>query len=237
MSLAYLPRTAWNARTPSKPPRPLQPGPVRGIVLHYPAMGKRHLFAQADVARALRGWQDFHMDDREWSDIAYQIAVDQAGRKWKLRGLTTMSGANGNEELNEQYGAILLVVGDSETPTGALITSTREVIADFRRLNIKANLIKPHSAVRPDGTKCPGDPVRGLIASGQFEPRSEGASEMDQADRDYVDRRMSVYALWLHYRQLGADLTVATAKKDVAAVNVLTHLVREAQKDWEAAAK
>lgn len=171
MSLTYLPRSTWTDR-PSTGPTHLDAAGLLGTALHYPGMGNRRLFAQEDVARALRGWQDYHMDDRGWSDIAYQVAVDQAGRVWTLRGLTTRSGANGDAEVNLEYGAILLVVGDDEPPTGALINSTRQVIADFRRLYPKATAIKPHSAVRPTGTSCPGDQVRVLIVAGRFTPNA-----------------------------------------------------------------
>lgn len=243
MSLTYLPRSAWNAR-PSLGPVHLNATGVRGTGLHYPAMGRRHLFARDDVAHALRGWQDYHMDDREWSDIGYQVAVDQAGRVWTLRGLTTRSGANGNEEANEAYGAILLVVGDDETPTGALITSTRQVIADFRRLYPKATAIRPHSAIRVEftgnSTGCPGNRVRGLIAAGQFEPKPvtpEGDSEMNTADREYVDDRLQAYSLWLNLRRLEDDLAVARAKNDTVAAGILAPIAARAKADWEKAAK
>lgn len=182
MSLNYLPRSAWNAR-PSKGPTHLNATGLLGTALHWPGMGNRRLFAQADVASALRGWQDYHMDDRGWSDIAYQVAVDQAGRAWQLRGLTTRSGANGDAAANLAYGAILLVLGTGETPTGAMINTTRQVVADFRRLYPKATAIRPHSAVRTQytgaGTDCPGDAARGLIAAGQFEPRTSTPVEDD----------------------------------------------------------
>lgn len=182
MSLNYLPRSAWDAR-PSKGPTNLNASGLLGTALHWPGMGNRRLFAQDDVAHALRGWQDYHMDDRGWSDIAYQVAVDQAGRAWQLRGLTTRSGANGNSAANLAYGAILLVLGTGETPTGALINTTRQVISDFRRLYPKATAIRPHSAVRTQytgvGTDCPGDAARGLIAAGQFEPRTTTPVEDD----------------------------------------------------------
>lgn len=182
MSLNYLPRSAWNAR-PSKGPTHLNATGLLGTALHWPGMGNHRLFAQDDVAHALRGWQDYHMDTRGWSDIAYQVAVDQAGRAWQLRGLTTRSGANGDADANLAYGAILLVLGTGETPTGALINTTRQVIADFRRLYPKATAIKPHSWVRTQytgaGTDCPGDAARGLIAAGQFEPRTTTPVEDD----------------------------------------------------------
>ena len=168
--VTYLPRSAWNARPPKPGPGDLTVSRVEGAVLHWPGMGARRLESQAEVASALRGWQAYHMDDRGWSDIAYQVAVDQAGRAWTLRGMHEQSGANGNNDVNERFGAILLVVGTGEAPSPALIATTREVIRDFREIYPDGTAIKPHSAVRPAGTDCPGDAVRALIESGAFEP-------------------------------------------------------------------
>lgn len=61
--------------------------------------------------------------------------------------------------------------------------------------------------------------------------------EMNDADRHYVDSRMSAYSLWLLYRQLQTDLAVASAKKDNVATGVLSPLVTNARKEWEDATK
>lgn len=166
----YLPRSAWRARTAHGGPGELTPSRVEGVAVHWPGMGSRRLLERDDVAGALQGWQAYHMDGRGWSDIAYQAAVDQAGRAWTLRGLRTQSGANGSADVNERFGAVLLIVGSGETPSAAMVATTRGVIADFRRIFPRGTLIRPHSAVRPDGTDCPGDAVRELIAAGMFEP-------------------------------------------------------------------
>lgn len=172
--VTYLPRSAWGARAPEGGPGDLTPSRVEGAVLHWPGMGSRRLIKAADVAEALRGWQAYHMDDRGWSDIAYQVAVDQAGRAWTLRGLRTQSGANGNNAANEAYGAILLVVGTGEVPTPELIATTAAVLGDFRRIYPDGTKVRPHSEVRleytGDSTDCPGDAVRALIEAGRFEP-------------------------------------------------------------------
>lgn len=230
----YLPRSAWNARA-SRGPSRLNAAGLLGIALHYPGMGNRHLLAQADVAHALRGWQDYHMDDRGWSDIAYQAAVDQAGRVWTLRGLTTRSGANGDAYVNAQYGALLLVVGDNETPTAAMIASVREVIRDFRRSYPKAVQIKPHSKVRPTPTSCPGNAVRSLIVLDRFEPGpTPEVSEMNDADRAYVDGRMKAYTRWSWMRHAETELDLARNRKDTPAVTVWSPIATQARADWEA---
>jgi hypothetical protein len=213
----YLPRSAWGAR-PSKGPTNLSSAKLVGTALHWPGMGDTQVITKDQVARRLRGWQDYHMDPEPkghgWSDIAYQIAVDQAGRVWTLRGLTTRSAANGDAEVNLAYGAILLIVGSGEAPTTALVESTRNVIADFRRLYPRATRIRPHSAVRPDPTDCPGNPVRTLIDAGAFEPLHEPTPEetVTPAQMNQILGNQSLNVLWLHYRSLDDAWDVAIAE-------------------------
>ncbi|TDD26550.1 hypothetical protein E1218_13120 [Kribbella turkmenica] len=205
----YLPRSAWRARPPNGGPGTLTPSRVQGAVIHWPGTGTTTgIHSQAAVASALRGWQKFHMDDRGWSDIAYQVAVDQAGRAWALRGLRVQSGANGNADLNERYGAILLVLVTGEQPTAAMKATTRGVIADFRRIFPRGTAIRPHSAVRPDGTDCPGPAARAAIARGDFTPTSEDVMTPAQMQelKNFIEARSQAYALWVH-KALRRDLS------------------------------
>jgi len=242
MSLNYLPRSAWTTRA-SRGPTQLRSAGLLGTVLHWPGMGSRRLFAQVDVAAALRGWQADHMDNpkKRWSDIAYQVAVDQAGRAWTLRGLQTRSAANGDEEANSAYGAILLVLGSGESPTGALIKTTSLVITDFRRLYPKATQVRPHSAVRlqytGEGTDCPGSPVRGLIARGQFEPSAipanPGENDMTPGQADVV---VKAYALWSRVNELDVQIAVAKATGDTKTATALAPFRAALYEDWQTAA-
>ena len=215
----YLPRSAWNARPPKAGPGNLTVSRVEGAVIHWPGTGStKVIHTQAAVASALRGWQDYHMTPpphgRGWSDIAYQVAVDQAGRAWTLRGLRTQSGANGDNDVNERYGAILLVLVTGEQPSAAMKATTRAVIADFRKLYPRGTAIRPHSAVRPEPTDCPGDPARAAIARGEFTPGHSEDDDMTPAQmqelKNFIEARSQAYALWVH-KQLRRDLT-AVAK-------------------------
>lgn len=124
------------------------------------------------------------MDGRGWSDIAYQVAVDQWGRAWILRGLTVQSAANGNEALNERYGALLLVLVKGERPTEAMLSTARGVIADFRDHYPNGRLIKGHGEIRPDGTDCPGAATRAAIDAGKLTPNTEPPEDdMQLSDR------------------------------------------------------
>lgn len=170
--VTYLPRSAWGARE-SRGANSLVPSEVRNTAFHWPGMSKA-INADGDIgkrriASALRSWQTFHMDVKKWSDIAYQIAIDQAGRAWTLRGINVRSGANGDGTVNRQYGAILLILGPGEKPSAAMVATARAVVADYRKRFPKMP-VKPttHSAVRPSGTDCPGSVARAMINSGQF---------------------------------------------------------------------
>lgn len=167
----YLPRSAWNARAARPGPGALVPSRVEGIAFHWPGATTSRPISKAAVPRALRGWQDFHMDGRGWSDIAYQVAVDQWGRVWTLRGLTTQSGANGDQDVNHRFAAVLLVLVEGEAPSPAMIDAVRLVVDDLRRLYPHARRLVGHGQIRPGGgTECPGPAVRAALAHDAFTP-------------------------------------------------------------------
>jgi len=182
--MTFHSRADWGAAPATGGPGDLTPSRVKGVVLHWPGSGETDSFDNdAEVAAALRGWQRFHQEDRGWSDIAYQRAFSQDGDVWDLRGLLTQSGANGNNELNETYGAFLLILVAGEEPSAAMKASVRASVAQFRQIyGDDAALILPHSAVRPDGTDCPGNNARAAIARGDFEPWADQPGTPDTED-------------------------------------------------------
>ena len=185
----YLPRSAWNARAARPGPGALVPSRVEGIAFHWPGATTSRPISKAAVPRALRGWQDFHMDGRGWSDIAYQVAVDQWGRVWTLRGLTTQSGANGDQDVNRRYCAVLLVLVEGETPSAAMTAAVAQVVDDLRRLYPHARRLVGHGQIRPGGgTECPGPAVRAALAHHAFDAAEHPATapegdEMQTSDK------------------------------------------------------
>jgi hypothetical protein len=222
----YKPRSAWGARAPKGGPGQLTPSRVRGVAIHWPGSGETDSFDHdAEVAEALRGWQAFHMDGRGWSDIAYQVAVSQDGDVWSLRGLRTQSGANGDASLNEQYGAILLVLVAGELPSAAMKRSVQNVIRDFRDIyGDDAKEIRPHSAIRQGGTDCPGPLARLAIARGEFEPGTTPTTPEDDdmplsdADKQWIDTNGQKWAKATNNftRQTVAGATRAILTADAA---------------------
>lgn len=176
----YITRAQIGLRAPKAGPGNLTISRVEGVADHYPGTPKP-INAVGDagfrrVCSALRGWQDYHMNSRGWSDIAYQIAIDQEGRAYTLRGINTQSGANGNATANENFGAVLLVLGNNEAPSAKMIATARLVHADFKKRY-------PHLRVRPYGhqevrqhtasggvtTDCPGKATMAAIHAGKLD--------------------------------------------------------------------
>lgn len=158
---------------PARGKTPLSADQVNGIALHH--HGGSKLGNVERCKSALRAFQAQHMapgglgTETGASDIAYQEAIDQAGNVYHLRGLRWRSGANGAADVNEEYGAILLLLGNGETPSEAMIAATRRRIARHRDIFPGSRLIVPHSAIRPGATDCPGDKIRALIEDDAFE--------------------------------------------------------------------
>lgn len=173
----------------------LVPSQVKNVAFHYPgtpnpinAVGSAGL---ARVKSALRGWQAYHMDSRGWSDIAYCVAVDQVGRAYTLRGINIRSAANGGTQVNLEYGAILLVLGNSEAPSAAMEATSRAVVQDYRvRFSRIPNRPTWHGAIRPGGTAsdpstdCPGTRTIAAIKAGKFDA---GSTPVTPPTQDWFD--------------------------------------------------
>jgi len=139
-----------------------------GVACHWPGTTTKFRgVSAAAIASALRGWQNFHMDVRGWSDIAYGVGIDWAGRVWELRGIHVRTAANGSTESNRDYTAALWILGIGEQPTEAQTQAFR----DWRSSRLlvvhpQAAAVKTHNDVRLSPTECPGSAVTALVRSG-----------------------------------------------------------------------
>src|SRR5688500_348547 len=103
----YLPRSAWTdtARGGSA----LSGSKLIGCSVHYPASGLVTMadFTREQIAARLRGYRDFHVNTRGWSDIGYQVGIDGQGRVWDLRGIDRVpaaSASDANPDANHEWG-------------------------------------------------------------------------------------------------------------------------------------
>lgn len=160
------PRTSWTS-TPRPPGMvTLDPRQVRGVVVHWP--GSKYPLGNPPakrVASRLEGYRRYHVSGHGWADIAYSVAVDQAGRVWDLRGIRYRSAANGTNAANDQYGAVLFLVGPGENPSTDMIEGfrawrRREWLGRYPH----AGMVYGHSDVKT--TTCPGPAVLARIRDG-----------------------------------------------------------------------
>lgn len=178
--VTYITRAQIGLRAARSGPGNLTVNRVKGVADHYPGTPKP-INAVGDagfkrVCAALRGWQDYHMNGRGWSDIAYQVAIDQEGRAYTLRGINTQSGANGNATANEDFGAVLLILGNDEAPSAKMIATAKAVHADFRKRYPNCRVrpyghqeVRQHTSSGAITTDCPGKQVMALIRAGKLD--------------------------------------------------------------------
>jgi hypothetical protein len=70
------PRTRWSARSP-RATTAQDPHKVKEFFVHHSASPGKGIDSLDEQIRTMQGMQDFHMDERGWSDIAYHYVVFQ----------------------------------------------------------------------------------------------------------------------------------------------------------------
>lgn len=158
-----LSRSAWTSSRASGPA--FNFSRMRGIVVHYPAAGKAiGEISKAAVAARLRGWRNYHVNGRGWSDIGYQYGIDQAGRIWSLRGDRVGAHTAGH---NSTTVGVLFVVGDNEPLTDEAKQAFRDLRAHLRRKENTAN-VWGHTQMSGASTRCPGPYIMGSLRDGSL---------------------------------------------------------------------
>lgn len=113
-------RDEWGAAPPRRGLSTGSPGDA--LVVHHVGDGQTPAPATIEEAsEALRGVQNGHYNSPDnYADIAYNMAVDQAGNRYQLRGMDYLGGATFGA--NDHTRAVLWL-GDSryDTPTDAAI--------------------------------------------------------------------------------------------------------------------
>lgn len=180
---AYVSRAEWGARAPRS--RPTNFWPQRGgNAGHYegPPMGD---FPHSSCATKWRGIQSFHMNDRGWSDIAYNFGYCPHGYWYELRGLGVRSSANGTNDGNDRFYAICGLFGQGDPFTDAAKAAARRAIDHTRNHGNAGPAVVPHSAFK--ATACPGDPKRNWIKAGYPDP-TPNIPPVHQEDDDVLDQ-------------------------------------------------
>lgn len=192
----YLGRGAWTTTVARG--STLTGTKLRGVAVHWPGTTQDEIgpSTQAAIASRLRSYRDYHVNTRGWSDIGYNLAIDQAGRVWMLRSTTWGGNRVGahcaspsNPDANHEYVGVLLILGDQEAPSPAMVDAFQHWYANhFRRTWPGRSDVRGHGQVAGASTSCPGVLARAMISSMIQPPEDE--DDMPTA-KEIVDELMS----------------------------------------------
>lgn len=161
--MRFVSRASWGAR----PPRH-RTGltPSGGTTVHYegPRMGT---FPHESCASKVRAIQNFHMDERGWSDIAYTAVVCPHGWVFEGRWIGVRTGANGTHPGNAAWYAVCALIGAGDAVTSEMRSAFVEVCDHLRQHGRAGADVNGHRDHKP--TACPGDLLYADVQAGTFE--------------------------------------------------------------------
>lgn len=137
------------------------------MTLHWegPHMGSFSHWACDDKVRQI---QRFHMDVRDWADIAYTALVCPHGYIFEGRGPHVRTAANGTDYGNEHYYAVCYLGGEGDPFTEEGQHGFRRAVRWLRREGAghKVNGHRDHKQ-----TACPGDVIYNWLKTANWEAR------------------------------------------------------------------
>ena len=171
-------RAQWGARPPQQRTLLIK-AEQRGTAVHYSGSDADEQVDHRNCAGRVRGIQNFHMDGRGWSDIAYSFLVCKHGATFEGRGRGIRTAAQGTNAGNDGYHAVCFLGDDTanrddSTPTGRL--ALKQTIA-FCNAWASVDGVRPHSSFHSTG--CPGDDLRAWIAAGMPIESEDDVSSAD----------------------------------------------------------
>lgn len=163
-------RRAWKAAPPKGDYEPQTP---ERLTLHHTE--GRYTTTLADTLQEVKVIQDFHMNGRGWTDIAYHYLIDSQGNIVEGRPELVIGAHAGDIEKNTNNVGIVLL-GSHHPPKNDPVTAAaqdafiqlgRYFVARYR---IKPSTLKGHRDLK--STDCPGDVLYALL------PRLRGILSM-----------------------------------------------------------
>lgn len=146
--MRIIPRAEWGARPPARTPARL--------ALPTPNLWLHHTADELHGPQGVRATQNFHMDGRGWSDIAYHFLVDDDGAIYEGRGFGAVGAATLNNNTNSHA---IAVMGnyDQRAPSAVVLGAIAWLIREGQRRGAWGELTGGHrDAPNSTGTACPG---------------------------------------------------------------------------------
>jgi len=162
-------RAQWGARPRKSGSNNLVANP--STTIHYEGEGWHWPWDHSTCDDKVRAMQNYHMDVRGWSDIAYNYLACPHDFLFEGRGWDHQSAANGYESANEQSFALQAMWGSA---AGSKVPDNLK-----RALLFGIHLLQQHTSSRVikghrdwKSTECPGDELYAWIKAGCPAPGS-----------------------------------------------------------------
>lgn len=218
-------RDEWGARPPRS--RRYIETPTRELWLHHTA-GADDANSNGVWWDDMRGIQNFHMDDRGWSDFAYSFGVG-GGQVFEGRGFGV---AGGHTKGHNSVSHAIVLIGNYELmePTEEDLAAIAWLIREGRSLGMWGDLTGPHRDASGASTSCCG---RNLIARIPDLRRMAAAPNQQSVDQEEEDMGNVIKALYALARGDGYDVTT----RDATGFMYWMKVARETGPTWSAQAQ
>jgi len=158
---SVIPRTKWQAQ--SAVPSRLTPnsGAWNRLTVHHSAeyTGLLRGASASESSRAIRNIQRYHVEQKNYGDIAYHFLIDPSGRVFEGRSLRWQGAHAGGSNNVHNIGVCLLGDFDRESPSRASIAALETLVSTLRsRYGIAGDRIVGHGELKT--TACPGRHLR-----------------------------------------------------------------------------
>jgi len=217
VAVTIVPRPDWGARK-ARDDDALAEASRRGVVIHWngPKIGQPE---HQGCPGLVRGIQDFHMDSKGWTDIAYSFVACQHGTVYEGRGWRGFQFANGSvkppagtgrfdltvDGSSEHWYTVLCLTGgdhdakgrvlDEQRPSAALVGALTGLV-EIARDKGAGREVKPHNDFRVKS--CPGPTLHSHVR------RWDGAAVTFEED-DVTPAECEAAMRKVLRQELGAD--------------------------------
>lgn len=155
-------RSEWGARAPDYVTLFT---PSFGTTIHWEGPGMPD-FTHGACASYVRGIQNYHMDAKGWSDIAYTAVVCPHGYVFEGRWIGKRTGANGTNVGNDTAYAVCYLGGVGDAFTKAADRAYHDTTTHLRLHGRAGRGVNCHRDWK--NTACPGDVICARAKSGAW---------------------------------------------------------------------
>ena len=160
--ISLRPRSAWEARDAI--PSLMTEHTIERLTVHHAGDGGR----RPTGPHRFRSWQNWHMDGRDWGDIAYHFIIGIDGAIYEARDLRYEGDTGTRYDTTSHFLVVVEGDFDIEQPTQAQLDSLAELLAWASvEFGVSSDTITGHRDHAP-GQTCPGHNLYPHLTSGDL---------------------------------------------------------------------